>query len=359
MQRSFLLSSPRATASAPLAARPEAPGLETAARFGEPSDELAALRAGAALLDLSDAGLVRVLGDEAGAFLERLLANHVRALAPGAANESLLLTPAGGVRAGFALLCETPGRYALRTPPGCAAALAAALETYRFRETLAIEDASASSAPLALAGPGAADAARRALGEEPPTPGRWSSVDGGRVVLWRAAAGTPGGPALWLDAGADGVARLWDALTAAGARPVGLAAREVARLEAGVPLLGADVDEDVYPQEAGLAHAFALDKGCYVGQEVVAKLDTYGGPKRRLAGWRLADERPVARGTPVATDALAEAGHVSSWVRSPALGAGLALGFVKLRALRGRPAFRIGERAAEPVELPLAAARGA
>lgn len=361
MHRSLFVPPPETGAGvlpAPLSLvpRPEAPTLETPRSFAEPALELAALRGAAGLLDATDAGLVLVEGADAAAFLQRLLANEVRGLAPDEGNQTLLLSPQGRVLVAGTLLRRGPQRFELRLSAGRAEEARALLEGYHFADAVTLTDATHESAPLALVGPHRASLLA-ALGgpENLPAPGRACTLDlralDRAVLAWSAPFA--GLPALWLDAGPRRAPRLWRALQDAGAVPVGLEAREVARVEAGRALLGAEVDRTVYPQEVGLDDAFALDKGCYVGQEVVAKLDTYGGLKRRLAAWRLADEAPVPRGTPVATDEMEDAGSVGSWIRSPAVQSGLALGLVKLRALRGTPRFRIGGVHAELVELPL------
>ncbi len=97
---------------------------------------------------------------------------------------------------------------------------------------------------------------------------------------------------------------------------------------------GVDIDENVYPQEAGLEGAFALDKGCYIGQEVVAKIDTYGGLNKRLLVLRVDHSDPVARGTRLMREdegERRELGLVTSWAYSFALDGGLVLAYVKRR----------------------------
>jgi folate-binding protein YgfZ len=162
-------------------------------------------------------------------------------------------------------------------------------------------------------------------------------VPGINVVLWdrRELALRPNarGGCL-LDAGPELVEALWDALVAAGATPVGLVVRDSLRVEAGRALAGVDVDDNVYPQEAGLDEAFALDKGCYVGQEVVAKIDTYGGLNKRLLTLRVEHSDPLPRGARLfrtEDGERRELGLVTSWAYSFALDTGLVLAYVKRR----------------------------
>jgi folate-binding protein YgfZ len=312
-----------------LADRPEAPGFPAPLAFGDVPAEYAAARAGCALLDAGDRGRVTARGKDATDFLHRLLANHVKSLAAGSGNANLLLSPRGKVLHDFELLRHAD-RFELSTPPGGAPPLLAALERYRFSEDVRLSDTSDSHAPLELAGP-AADRLVAGLASEPVVlaPHAWRALawHGTELVLLAI------GPQAWrLDCGPARAAELWAALVAAGATPCGLVVRDSLRVEAGRALAGLDVDENVYPQEAGLEDAYALDKGCYVGQEVVAKIDTYGGLNKRLLALRIDHSDPVRRGTRLFRaegGERRELGLVTSWAYSFALDTGLALGYVK------------------------------
>jgi|SRR5688572_3760208 len=341
MERSPLLASHQAR-GARLAARPEAPEHAAPLLFGDVPAEYRAGRERCALLDASDRGRVRVTGADAADFLHRLLANHVRSLRPGEGNANLLLSPKGKVLFDFELARHAE-HFELSTPPGRAASLVAALERYHFAEKLTIADTSADHAPLECLGPQSSSVVGR-LVEVPPelAPFGWKALAwDGRPLFLQAVAGG----ALRLDAGAQHVERLWDALRDAGATPAGLVARDSLRIEAGRALSGVDVDENVYPQEAGLDGAFALDKGCYVGQEVVAKIDTYGGLNKRLLPLRVDHSDPVARGTPlvlVEEGERRELGLVTSWAYSFALDTGLVLAYVKRQHQEAGTTFELG-----------------
>lgn len=341
MERSPLLAAHLAH-GARLAARPEAPELSAPLLFGDVPAEYRAARAGCALFDASDRGRVSLGGPEAADFLHRLLANHARSLPVGGGNANLLLSPKGKVLFAFELARHAEG-FELSTPPGSAAALAAALERYHFAEKLGIQDTSAEHAPLECVGPAAPALVSDLVGEPVElAPFHWRGlVWGGRPLVVQALA--PG--ALRLDAGAALAAPLWEALRGLGATPAGLVARDSLRVEAGRALFGVDVDENVYPQEAGLDAAFALDKGCYVGQEVVAKIDTYGGLNKRLLPLRVDHADPVARGTPLvrAEDGeRRELGMVTSWAYSFALDTGLVLAYVKRQHQEPGTVFELG-----------------
>ena len=328
MDRSPLLDHFRAR-GVRLADRPEAPGHASPLAFGDVPAEYAAARAGCALLDTSDRGRVTVRGKDAADFLHRLLANQVKALGTGRGNANLLLSSKGKVLFTFELLRKA-GHFELSTPPGRARDLAGALEHFHFSEQVELADTSAGHAPLELAGPTADALVMHLAGAQiERAPHAWHALSwrGAELVLVAL------GPGAWrLDCGPERVAELWEALDSGGATPCGLVVRDSLRIEAGQGLAGLDFDENVYPQEAALEHAFALDKGCYVGQEVVAKIDTYGGLNKRLLTLRVDHADPVRRGARLfrETDGeRRELGLVTSWAYSFALDTGLVLGYVK------------------------------
>jgi folate-binding protein YgfZ len=130
---------------------------------------------------------------------------------------------------------------------------------------------------------------------------------------------------------ADGVVAAWDTLWAAGQpmglKPFGTEAREMLRMEAGLPKAGPDLNEEIVPPEANLeGKAFSLSKGCYPGQEVVARMDTYGSVRRRLVGLTLKEPVVPPKGAKLFSDDR-DVGWISSAVRSPSAGGVIAFGF--------------------------------
>ena len=134
---------------------------------------------------------------------------------------------------------------------------------------------------------------------------------------------------------------MWEALCSAGATPIGSEAAESLRLENGAAVWGVDVDEQVYPQEAHWEDAFSLSKGCFVGQEVVAKIDTYGGLNRTLVGLKVPGDRILARGTELQDEQQRVVGRVTSCGWSPRLQSGLALGYVKVELQEAGTLLRV------------------
>jgi folate-binding protein YgfZ len=158
---------------------------------------------------------------------------------------------------------------------------------------------------------------------------------------------------LWVETA--GLVRLWERVRAAGARPVGREAWDVLRLEAGKVRYGVDVDASTLLLEAPLDGAYSLNKGCYLGQEVVARITYRGHVNRKLVGFRFDDARTPRPGARL-TVAGKEVGRITSAAVSPALRKALALGFV--RREHGEPGTRVeadgadGPLTAEVAALP-------
>ncbi len=331
--------------------------------YGDVPAEYAAATTGAALVDETARGAVRARGPEAGDFLHRMLSCDVHALEVGESARGMLLSPKGKVRFVFDLSRVGREEYVISTEPGEAPALAEALEAYHFTEDLSIEDVSEEFAPIGLLGPRRAEILGAVLGVEPPEEGG-IAVEGrlGDLPVRVAPTVLAGSRAFRLEAGPSGAEALWRALTEAGARPIGRVVWDSLRVEAGWAQPGEDVDESIYPQEARLEPAFSLDKGCYVGQEVVAKIDTYGGLNKRLVGLALSHDEPVARGTrllgePEADGTPRDLGVITSWAYSFARDGGMALGYVKRKHQAPGTRLTLGDGfgEAEIVALPVRA----
>ena len=330
--------------------------------YGDVPAEYRAATEGAAMFDETDRGRIFVSGADADAFLHRLLANDVRSLAPGRGSRNLLLSSKGKVLFDFDLF-RREDDFVLSTGPGRATALAAALEVYHFSEKVRFEDSSERYAPIALVGPRAAELLAGALGAALPEEDyAWSSgAIGGAAALAvrQPIAGSPGFRVVLEPEGAPGA---WRALAAAGVRPAGRVVRDVLRVEAGQAEHGVDVDEGVYPQEARLEAAFSLEKGCYIGQEVVAKIDTYGGLNKRLVGLRISHDDPVPAGTRlhrVDDGERRDLGVVTSWAYSFVLDTGMALAYVKRRHQKPGTEFELGDTGAKATIVPIPVRPGA
>ncbi|GAA3728137.1 folate-binding protein YgfZ [Spinactinospora alkalitolerans] len=294
----------------PGAVAAEPPDTDIAAHYGEPAQEQRALERDAGWVDRSDRGVVRVSGPDRLSWLHSLTSQFLDAIAPGTATESLVMDTKGHIKHHMSLVDDGTAVWA-HTEPGGGADLAAFLDSMRFMLRVEVEDLSESRAVLTLAGPE-----------------REARLAGIALPADTPARRTEDETDLFLPA--EELVRVADELTGAGARPVGLWAYEARRIAAHRPRLGVDTDHRAIPHEMGwIGSAVHLEKGCYPGQETVARVHNLGRPPRRLVMLHLdgTAERLPEQGTAIELDGRA-VGFVGSSARHHELGP-IALGLVK------------------------------
>jgi folate-binding protein YgfZ len=332
----------------------ETDGLLAPRDYGDPAAEHEAVRERAGLIDRSERGKIEVTGRDRATFLHGLVSNDIKGLAPGQGCETALLDVHGRVTALLAVHCLSD-RLVLETDRQLAGPLATAIDRYLFSERAELEDVTSAWGILTVAGPTARKTVELAVGAALPDLSRWQHV----VVSWEATeirvvrTDEPGeeGYDLWTPA--EGLRRIWERLREAGARPVGREAWDVLRVEAGVVRYGVDVDASTLLLEAPLPDSYSLNKGCYLGQEVIARITYRGHVNRKIVGFRFADARVPPAGAPVLVEGK-EVGRITSAVLSPALGVALALGF--LRREHHEPGTRVHVQGGdEPLSAPLSA----
>lgn len=255
-------------------------------------DELDLLDTGAALVHRDDRGHVLVTGDDAWTFLQALVSADLDPIAPGAGTRSLLLTPQGKLDVAFRLLRVGDDAW-LDTDPGLGPRLAASLARFRIRVEAEVLDRSGSWGMTSLIGPDV-DARFGA-----PTPGELHSHDEhGDVRVVRTAFG--------VDLVGDRVAvrEATGALEQEGWSAVNAAAYDAFRIVHGVAAQPADVDDSTIPQEAELERdAVSFTKGCFLGQELVCRIDSRGHVNRFLRRLTAVDgDLPVVGAELVAGD---------------------------------------------------------
>jgi tRNA-modifying protein YgfZ len=291
--------------------------------------DYAAITAGAGLLDRSARGKLDVTGPDAAEYLQGQVTNDVLALAPGQACYAALLDPKAHIEADMRIFCAAPAELWLDTEPHALDAVLAHLRMYKIGRQVEIADRTVERAILSLLGPVAVEIVARAAGSA-------------------AIVATEAGVDLF--ATADAVPALRSALLDAGARPVGEEAADVLRVELGIPRHGVDMGPENLPGEAGIVErAVSFTKGCYIGQEPVARMYHRGRPNRRLRGLRLAAAAPA--GDPVMAQGK-EVGRLTSSLTSPRLGP-IGLAILRREVDQGDEVL-VGERgtAATVVELP-------
>lgn len=272
------------------------------------------LREEAGLLDRSARGKVLVSGADSADYLQGQLTNDVEALQPGDGQQAALLDRKGHMQADLRVLRPGDGpEIWIDTEPEALAAALRHLTMYSIGRDVEVADAGEQRAILSLIGPRSAELAGTA--QLPEHHCEQATVAGVECVAVGTAAGAPG---IDLICAAGDAERLREALLAAGAAPVSDQAAEILRIEAGIPRFGAEMTTETMPAEAGIVEsAVSFSKGCYIGQETVARLHYKGRPNRHLRGLRLSG--PAEPGAPVRIGEK-EVGRLGSAALSPAHG---------------------------------------
>ncbi len=317
-----------------------------------------AARQSVVVMDRSAWTRVRMAGEDRIDFLHRMSTNEVRDLAPGKGRRTILTSDIARIMA-VVTAYAFPDHLLLVTEPGGAARIIGHLGRYVFfRDRVEFTDVSGETGMLSLWGPKAVELADRLV--EPAIAGLETdafvetSIEGVPAVVARTDELGLDGLNLIVDR--SGVEPVRSRLLEAGALLMDASVYEILRVEAGQPAHGREVGEDFNPLEAGLKPIISFTKGCYIGQEVVARLDTYDKVKQHLVGVRL-ERLPMAEDRPALVAEDVQVGFLTSWVESPAHGS-IALGYVFSKHLTPNLAVEVmdaGERiAGQVVNLPFA-----
>jgi folate-binding protein YgfZ len=303
--------------------------------YGKPEVEYQSARSGAVLFDISHQGTIQVSGPDAASFLHNLCTNDILHLPAGAGREAFFTTGQGKIVGHAIIEHVSPGAaqeaYWLVVSPGMADQLLAHLDHYLVTEQVELSNRTTEMCRLHVAGPQARTmveaAFRRPLGE-------LASLGQVRLMLGDSEICIRSHEPLALP-GYDLVCRrecagiLWTALTQAGARPSGMQVYHTLRIEAGTPWYGIDIDDTNLPQEVGRTdQAVSFTKGCYIGQETIARIRTYGHVNRSLVGLKAEGNSPLPSKSKVLREGK-EIGHVTSSAWSPSVGAVIGLAYVR------------------------------
>ena len=324
-----------------------------------PAEIAAAARRAAALFRLGERGLLVVSGGDRVRWLDGMLTRDVAGMAArGVGGRALALTRKGQVLADL-FVWPRPEGFWLETERAALPGLLEHLRKHVAADDVAIAGPAADLVLLALEGPASGEVlARAARGATPP--GAEAVADGALagVAVALAGFGDSGESAWRIAAPAAEVPRVEEALAAAGA-PLGLArgsdaAREILRVEAGVPGFAQELARGLLPAEARLEAAISFDKGCYTGQEIVARVASRAQIRRVLVGLRLG-AAPLPESGAAVLAGEDPVGEVTSAVRSPACGA-IALALVRLPHDAPGTQLRVGAHPAAVSTLPFVAA---
>jgi tRNA-modifying protein YgfZ len=301
----------------------EWPDEGVAAHYGDPTREQRVMTERPTLVDRSNRGVIKITGPDRLSWLHSLTSQHLERLSPGSTQQALVLSPQGHLEHHLTLTDDGAATW-IHVEPHTAAALVEYLNSMRFMLRVEVEDLTGALAVATITDPDAATVAEAAQA----------------VAVMQGPFGTD------LIVEPDAMGKL------AATYPVaGLWAFEAARIAAHIPRPGLDTDHRTLPHEIGLIEtAVHLNKGCYRGQETVARIQNVGRPPRRLVFLHLdgSVDRLPAHGAPITTEDGAEVGFVGSAARHFELGP-IGLGLIK-RTVPAEAALRAdGVAAAQEV----------
>ncbi len=310
-----------------------------------------AARERSAVFDLT-AGLLLLTGAERGPYLHSLVTNKVEDLPPGTGRRAFLLTPTKGRVVADLLVCETGDALWLECAGDSAPVVLGQLNKYYFGQDVAFEERSDTWRALSLQGPESGAVLERVGATAPgPEPGSHAAarIAGAETRVMRWSDTGESGFHVWVPREAREEIRT--ALIAAGAERGDADAWTLLQIEAGIAAFGRELGEETIPLEAPVEDAMSFDKGCYPGQEVIARLHVRGRPARVLRGLRL--EAPIASGATLDAPGKTAAATVTASGVSPALGP-VALAFVhRDHAEAGTRLTAADGSGAEVVDLPM------
>jgi aminomethyltransferase len=306
---------------------------------------------------MSSRGCIEVSGEDAERWLDGMLSNHIAVLREGSEESgcyALLLTPKGRVVADLHVLLRGAA-YWLETRRDAVPGVIERLQRYIIADDVELRDRSEDFDRLGVEGPGAP--ALLATGA-PGLPARDAccelNIGAESVVV--AAFGWSGERAYQLFAARGSGERVAAALQEAAAGLVHADPRvlEILRIEAGIPMLGAELDEEVLPAEAHLDHAISTSKGCYTGQEIVARLRSRGQVNHLLVGLRFEDAEKLPAVGEKLVVAERESGEITSACHSSTAGP-IGLGYVRREHAEPGTRLLAGGTGASVASLPLVA----
>jgi len=320
--------------------------------YGDALFEYAAVREdGVGLSDLSSRGRILVSGTEAVQFLNGLITNDMKTLAVNTWMPAAFPNVQGRLIASVRVVRLKDERtdrnvspaFLIYTEAATHARVLKTIERFTLAGDFRVTDITSQTAMLSIQGHKAVEVVRAALGSSaadlspsqsvqivwPQNDGHENFADQTPTNLTVMRASHTGEDGFDLIVNADQAGSLWLTLESAGARPVGYAALEILRIEAGVPRYGVDMDETNVVTETALDDAVSYTKGCYVGQEIIARIKYRGHVAKKLSGVMFEQAVNVAVGASIQSADGKEAGRITSATYSPHLGRTIALAYLK------------------------------
>ncbi len=315
----------------------ETPWGPVAVDFGDWEAEYRVFRQGAGLFRPPSVTQVEITGSQRAEFLNRLCTNKIDQIQPGEGVETFL-ADANGRILHHVFIFAGPQSLVLHTAAGLGKSLCSHLDYYLIREDVQFHDRSSEWGELVLAGPQSAEIIERLAAANLPSGNDYlacvSAPWNGRPLMVRRLQ-ERGFQSFHIAGEAADMGPLWRALRQLGAAPCGMRALETIRIEEGFPVIGIDITEKTLPQEVGRNEkAISFNKGCYLGQEIVARIDSRGAVNKVLSGIHFGPlTGPQTADVPSAGGELTHGGQptgqITSAAYSPGFGVSVALAYLR------------------------------
>ena len=322
-------------------------GAEATAVFSTVSEEFEILRSGAGAYEATWRAKIVVTGEDRGRWLNGMITNNVRDLAPGHGVYSFVLNPQGRIQ-GDLTAFHRGDYFLLLTDESQAANLTAWFDRYIIMDDVELANVSEKLASIGVNGPRAAPVLRTAgfPADLQPLQAVDATWNGLGISIARGASEQFPEFEIWF--APENTAAIWNALVSAGAHPVGYEALELQRIASGIPAFGQDIRDRDLPQETEQKHALHFAKGCYIGQEIVERIRSRGNVHRGLTGFTLSQLVPA--GTKLQKDDK-DVGELTSVAELPAKKL-IALGYARREAAVAGTILAAGEANATVHPIP-------
>ena len=335
-------------------------GQDVVLAYGSVEAEYDALRTSAIVIDQSHRGRMRFFGEKSGEALTGLVTNDVLSIQPGHGRYGAALSAKGRIVSDLRILALT-GSYLVDTPARAWPGFVAMVKKYVNPRLSGYRDESHAIRDIGIHGPAARRVVANLTGVAQDALAALSAYDHVSGAIEDAAVTVMRSPELGVEGydvfvPLEAFAHAWERTMTSGAVPAGLGAWEIARVEAGRPEWGIDIDDSTIPQEANFdeVDAISYTKGCYIGQEVVARVHFRGHVNRHLRGLLAGATEPPPTGSQLIDASGNHVGDVRSAVSSPRLG-GIAIAMVRREVVPGTgltAKWEGGERRVNVTALP-------
>ena len=328
-------------------------GWELPKAYTDAAAEYAALTTSAAVYDNSHLGRLKATGEDGLDLINRLSTNKVVDLAPGEGAPTILTTDRGRILDLIGVV-NVDDYVLLLTSPGAQQQVIDWLDRYTIMEDLVVEDITSQDTMLSVLGPDSAIALAKVsppveLDGLLPYHSILAQISGHDTrIISRPLAELPNFDLL---VSHDAAAAVWEALVSSGVTPAGEDAFQAMRMDYAVPVLGRELGDSYNPLEAGLIGSIDFAKGCYIGQEVIARLDTYQKVQKHLARLRFSADAQVSQGDLLRSEGR-DVGLVTSVARIPTNGQVIGLGYVRKASAKIGVVLELETGSAEITALP-------